>query len=87
MCQAEERGLPVRFKLRQTEGVLPHLAELAKRKDWEFVGGGWHGEGIAGLDEEVAAGDSAEMAGERNSGGGIEVGDGTAGADGDSRDP
>jgi hypothetical protein len=43
MCQAEERGLPFLFKLRQTEGVLRHLAELSKRRDWEFAGGGWRG--------------------------------------------
>ncbi len=43
MCQAEERGFPFLFKLRQTEGVLRHLTELSKRRDWEFAGGGWRG--------------------------------------------
>jgi hypothetical protein len=43
MLQAEARQLPFLFKLRQTEGVLRHLAELSRGREWEFAGGGWRG--------------------------------------------
>jgi hypothetical protein len=43
MSEAEARGLPFLFKLRQTEGVVRHLAELSRRREWEFAGGGWRG--------------------------------------------
>ena len=42
---------------------------------------------VAGLDEEAAGGDSAQIVGERNSGGGIGVRDGATRADGDGGDP
>lgn len=43
MAEAETRDLPFLFKLRQTEGVVRHLAEIANQQDWEFAGGGWRG--------------------------------------------
>jgi hypothetical protein len=41
--EAEERGVPYLFKLRQTLGVQAHLAPLMKRGNWERAGGGWYG--------------------------------------------
>jgi hypothetical protein len=41
MCECEARGLPFLFKIRQTEGVVKHLAEISRRRDWRFAGGGW----------------------------------------------
>jgi len=43
MVAAEERNLPYLFKLRQTEGVVRHLAGLAREQEWVFAGGGWRG--------------------------------------------
>ena len=43
MLAAEERKLPFLFKLRQTEGVVRHLAALARGQEWAFAGGGWRG--------------------------------------------
>lgn len=41
MCECEARELPFLFKLRQTEGVVKHLVELSRRREWKFAGGGW----------------------------------------------
>jgi hypothetical protein len=41
MCECAARGLPFPCKLRQTEGVVMHLVELLRRREWRFAGGGW----------------------------------------------
>jgi hypothetical protein len=41
MCACEARQLPYLFKLRQTEGVVKHLVEIARRREWKYAGGEW----------------------------------------------
>lgn len=90
MFQAEERGLPFLFKLRQTEGVLRHLAKLSKRRDWEFAGGGWRGVEselqLPGWPRKRRVVILRRARTRRNSSGGIGIDDGAAGADRDGGD-
>ena len=34
MCECEACQLPYPFKLRRTEGVVKHLVEIARRREW-----------------------------------------------------
>lgn len=43
MCDAEERGIPYLFKLRQTSGVKTLIRQLFEQDAWTPAGQGWEG--------------------------------------------